>query len=73
MIELLLEVSQGRGAAFLDVVKNRPHQIGDFGSAHRGARHRSKQLGAGQVLAPQINDSHDVLAHNALSYQCTLS
>ena len=33
MIELLLEVSQGRGAAFLDVVKNRPHQIGGFGSA----------------------------------------
>ena len=42
MIELLLEVSQGRGAAFLDVVKNRPHQIGGFGSAHRGARHRGK-------------------------------
>ena len=43
MIELLLEVSH-RAAAPRSLTSSRirPHQIGGFGSAHRGARHRGK-------------------------------
>ena len=69
MIELLLEVAQGRGTAFLDIVQNRTHQIGGFGSAHCSTRHRGEQFGTGQVLTTQVNDLHDVLTHNAPSYQ----
>ena len=67
VIELLLEVAQGSGAAFFDIVQNRTHQIGGFGSTHCSTRHRGKQFGTGQVLTTQVNDSHDVLTHNAPS------
>ena len=55
------------GAAFFDIVQNRTHQIGGFGSTHCSTRHRGKQFGTGQVLTTQVNDSHDVLTHNAPS------
>ena len=67
VIELLLEVAQGSGAAFFDIVQNRTHQIGGFGSTHCSTRHRGEQFGTGQVLTTQVNDSHDVLTHNAPS------
>ena len=60
-------IAQGSGAAFFDIVQNRTHQIGGFGSTHCSTRHRGKQFGTGQVLTTQVNDSHDVLTHNAPS------
>ena len=60
-------VAQGSGAAFFDIVQNRTHQIGGFGSTHCSTRHRGKQFGTGQVLTTQVNYSHDVLTHNAPS------
>ena len=67
MVELFLEVTQSRGTALLDIVKNRTHQIGGFGSAHCSARHRGQQFGTGQFLTTEVDDSHDVLAHKSPS------
>lgn len=67
-IELLAEVAQCGGTASLHIVENRTYQVSGFGSAHCGTRHRGQQFGTGEVLAPKVNDSHNVFAHSSPVY-----
>ena len=67
MVELLLEVTKSGSSALLHIVQNRTHQVGGFGSAHCGARHRSKQFGTGQFATTKVNNAHDILTHNVPS------
>ena len=66
MVELLREITQGRSAAGLHVVKDRLHKFGGLVGAHLSAGHGFQHFGSGQLLAAQVNDSHIVFfAHNA--------